>query len=160
MLSWIKHSVKGYHFSNKRLGYGDNRLIEAGKTYEARFFGSKLIEKPALCRPGMHASKTPYEALLCAPAADCSDPNYKSKDIYVSEVIVHGVEFFRDRKNNKFVGTYRTHIKIVKLDFDDRKNIWDLMEITYSYDPYLEKKAKRIEAVNYYVRNILDASDS
>jgi len=45
MLAW--------HFlaDNKRLGYGDNRLVQAGKTYRLK------SGNPELCKNGMYGSK-------------------------------------------------------------------------------------------------------
>jgi len=56
--------IKAWHFvaKDKRLGYGDNRLVETGKTYS--------VDNPEgieLCRYGMHASLCALDALDYAP---------------------------------------------------------------------------------------------
>jgi len=55
MLAW--------HFlpHNKRLGYGDNRVVQAGKTYRLK---SGI---PTLCRNGMHGSRRLIDAIHYAP---------------------------------------------------------------------------------------------
>ena len=56
--------MKGWHFvaENKRLGYGDNRIVKPGITYK--------VEKTRplkLCSYGLHASKRIIDALNYAP---------------------------------------------------------------------------------------------
>ena len=56
--------VLGWHFvrENRRLGYNDNRVVKAGKTY------SVPQDKPLeLCWYGLHASKRLIDALQYAP---------------------------------------------------------------------------------------------
>jgi hypothetical protein len=52
----------GWHFLNndRRLGYGDGRLVEAGQTYSCE---GKLV----LCSNGMHGSRKLIDALQFAP---------------------------------------------------------------------------------------------
>lgn len=59
-------SMLGWHFlkEDRRLGYEDGRLVEAGKTYRAK---GKLL----LCENGMHASARILDALQYAPGAIC-----------------------------------------------------------------------------------------
>ena len=56
--------VLAWHFvsSDRRLGYGDNREVAAGKTYIAPEGDLKL------CKHGMHASIDPLDALGFAPS--------------------------------------------------------------------------------------------
>ena len=51
-----------YHFinNNKRLGYGDDRIVKVGRTY-------KVGCQPVLCESGLHASKRLIDALRYAP---------------------------------------------------------------------------------------------
>lgn len=51
-----------YHFipANKRLSYGDGRVVKVGKTY-------KVDCKPVLCESGLHACKRLIDALGYAP---------------------------------------------------------------------------------------------
>ena len=53
-----------WHFlqENRTLGYGDNRAVQAGKTY--RYEGE---QPPRMCRRGMHASRRSLDALKYAP---------------------------------------------------------------------------------------------
>jgi len=57
-----KDQIEAWHFlpSDKKLGYGDGRLVVAGQTY-------KYDGDPVLCRKGMHASILAIDALLYAP---------------------------------------------------------------------------------------------
>lgn len=55
MLAW--HFIK----KNKRMGYGDNRKVKAGKTYKLK------TGDPELCENGMHGSKRLIDALRYAP---------------------------------------------------------------------------------------------
>src|SRR3990167_8949717 len=52
----------GWHFadSNEKLRYDDGRKIKIGVTHKVKC-------KPVLCKIGLHASKTVYEALQYAP---------------------------------------------------------------------------------------------
>ena len=54
----------GWHFleGDKRLGYGDNRVVQVGKWYEMRRGG-----RPVVCECGMHAGRTIIDALEYAP---------------------------------------------------------------------------------------------
>ena len=56
------HPMDGWYFAteNRKLRYGDNRLIEIGKTHRVR--GTL-----ALCNHGLHASIKPLDALAYAP---------------------------------------------------------------------------------------------
>ena len=56
--------LKAWHFlaSDKRLGYGDNRVVQVGKTY--RYKGKEPIK---LCKRGMHGSAKILDALQYAP---------------------------------------------------------------------------------------------
>lgn len=53
----------GWHLImyNRRLRYGDERVVKEGETYKIPF--QQL--KPVLCRAGMHASATIFDALQC-----------------------------------------------------------------------------------------------
>ena len=56
--------MKGWHFlkENKKLGYGDNRVVQAGKTCRVP------KDRPlVLCSYGVHASKRIIDALQYAP---------------------------------------------------------------------------------------------
>ena len=61
--------MKAWHFvaNNKRLGYGDGRIVEVGKTYEVPD-KSRPIE---LCQYGLHASVRALDALKYAPGEIC-----------------------------------------------------------------------------------------
>jgi hypothetical protein len=54
--------MKAWHFTklDKRLGYEDGRLVEAGKILSVR-------GPLTLCRRGLHASATIFDALKYAP---------------------------------------------------------------------------------------------
>ena len=54
--------LKGWWFSNndKKLGYGDGRIIRAGITHKVKC-------EPVLCQSGLHASKRIIDALQYAP---------------------------------------------------------------------------------------------
>ncbi len=54
-----------YYFSaaDRRLRYGDNRTIEAGITHRV----DTSMRGLGLCRHGLHASQTPFQALKYAP---------------------------------------------------------------------------------------------
>jgi len=56
-----KKTMIGWYFSrgNKKLGYGDNRIIKLGLTH-------KVKGNPVLCKHGLHASKNILDALDCA----------------------------------------------------------------------------------------------
>ncbi len=56
--------MKAWHFvaNNRKLGYGDNRLVETGRTY-------KVKGEISLCRNGMHGSKRIIDALKYAPGS-------------------------------------------------------------------------------------------
>jgi len=51
-----------WHFirENKKLGYQDDRIVRAGRTY-------KVDCEPILCESGLHASKEAIDALVYAP---------------------------------------------------------------------------------------------
>ena len=59
-----KAPLKAWHFvaANKRLGYGDNRVIRTGRTH-------KVKGEPVLCERGLHASVRLIDALQYAPSA-------------------------------------------------------------------------------------------
>ena len=54
--------MKAWHFlrEDRRLGYGDRRIVEAGETLTVDC-------RPVLCRAGLHASVSPLDALRYAP---------------------------------------------------------------------------------------------
>ena len=57
-------TIKGWHFvaNDRKLGYGDGRLVEVGKTYTVP--NDRELE---LCEYGLHASKRLIDALQYAP---------------------------------------------------------------------------------------------
>ena len=57
-------TIKGWHFvaNDRKLGYGDGRLVEVGKTYTVP--DTRELE---LCEYGLHASKRLIDALNYAP---------------------------------------------------------------------------------------------
>ena len=64
-----ERTMKAWHFvaNNKRLGYGDGRIVEVGNTYEIPD-KSRPIK---LCEYGMHASVRALDALQYAPGYVC-----------------------------------------------------------------------------------------
>ena len=65
--------MKAWYFSDKsrRLRYGDNRVIRAGRTHKIKFPFTDHIgmdwEKPTLCCAGLHGSKSILDAMFYAP---------------------------------------------------------------------------------------------
>ena len=114
-----------YYFfseSNKRLGYGDNRIIKLGRTH-------KVKGQPVLCKHGLHASKKPLDALKYA----------KSPIIWkveLSGIVVHG--------DDKSVATERTYIKggiditevlrkFARMCALDVIHLWDAPQVVIDY---------------------------
>ena len=57
-----RNKMKAWYFSSedRKLRYGDNRIIKAGLTH-------KVTCKPVLCEAGLHGSKRIIDALFYAP---------------------------------------------------------------------------------------------
>jgi len=112
-----------WHFINedRKLGYGDNRIVEVGKTY-------KVDCEPILCRQGLHASIKPLDALK-----------------YAHSPIVCRVEIGGKiiKGNDKIVGTERTVLamtdatdvlrKFARLCALDVIDKWDAPDIVVQY---------------------------
>lgn len=64
--------VEGFHFlpSDRRLRFGDNRLVEAGKTYSVAYsqkVGDTILTKPKVGVSGLHCATHISSALTLAP---------------------------------------------------------------------------------------------
>jgi len=63
--------MKAWHFvrNDRKLGYGDNSIVEVGKTYKCEFpytHKGETCDKPTLCKAGMHGSEKILDALYYA----------------------------------------------------------------------------------------------
>ena len=69
----VDEKFTAFHFlgEDKRLRYGDNRLVEVGNTYSQSYphdtRDGDCYDSPTLCESGMHASIRPIDALKYAP---------------------------------------------------------------------------------------------
>src|SRR5690348_4555471 len=116
-------ALLGWHFSaaNKRLGYGDGRLIRPGETL-------KVTGDPELCIHGLHASTRLIDALRYAPGP------YLWR-VKLSGVIVRG--------DDKVVATERTALwgfdaadmlrEFARKCALDVVHLWDAPEVVIRY---------------------------
>ncbi len=88
--------IKAWHFvaNDYRLGYEDNRIVRAGKTYKLK------SGKPDLCRNGMHGSKRILDALGFARGA------------IICRVEIWG-DVIQDDDDDKLCGTHRKVLDVI-----------------------------------------------
>jgi len=127
-----------WHFlaENKKLGYGDDRIIRKGVTY-------KCNGKPDLCNNGMHGSIHAFDALSFAPGP-----------------IISRVEIWGDvqKADDKIVGTHRKVLWVHDMSKELRlfacacaRDVWHLLEDERSKqavivaEKYAKGKASRDE---------------
>ena len=81
-----ERTMKAWHFvtNDKRLGYGDGRIVEVGNTYEIPD-KSRPIK---LCEYGMHASVRALDALQYAPGYVCCLVEFGGKIIEGDDKVV------------------------------------------------------------------------
>ncbi len=118
-------AVKAWHFvaANRKLGYGDSRVVKAGRTY--KYKGDEPIE---LCLRGMHASRRVIDALQ-----------------YASSNIICRVELSGDiiEGNDKLVATERKVLWMMDCERVmrpfarqcalDVAHLWDMPDIVRRY---------------------------
>ena len=113
----------GWHFSfsNRRLGYGDNREIVAGKTLS-------VVYKPELCVSGLHASKSILDALRYAPG-----PYVWRVD--VTHDLVIGDDKFVGSSRKALWGIDATSIlqRFARLCASDVLHLWDAPEVVVDF---------------------------
>jgi len=108
-----------WHFvaADRKLGYGDGRLVKPGVTY-------KVDCEPELCERGLHASKRLIDALRYAPGPVLCK-------VRLGGAVVHG--------EDKAAATERTVLAVA--DVSDilrefaRKTAWDVWRQHHTTDP-------------------------
>jgi hypothetical protein len=117
--------MKEYYFfsnENKRLGYGDNRIIKLGRTHKVKC-------EPILCEQGLHASARPLDALQYANSAIIWKVTLGGK-------VIHG--------DDKSCATERTYIKggidisetlrkFARMCALDVVHLWDAPDVVVEY---------------------------
>lgn len=136
--------MKAWYFSttNKKLRYGDDRVIEVGETH-------KVTGKLELCDNGLHANTNILDALLYAPGP-----------------VIWRVELAGDiiKGDNKLCASERTYLwgydasetlqKFARLCALDVIHLWDAPEVVVQYlktgDESLRQQAENSVAATYY----------
>lgn len=123
--------MKAYYFSTleKKLLYGDNRLIEEGITHT-------VSGPPVLCQHGLHASLEPLDALRYAPGAY----------LWLVEL---GGEI--EQGHDKLCATERTYIK----GFDATELLWKFARTIVSRDLELIKlflPKEEYDVIDYWLK--------
>ena len=112
-----------WHFINqdRNLGYGDNRLVKAGRTY-------KVDCKPILCDKGLHASKCPLDALGYASSAIICR-------VELGGTIIHGDEqsVATERKVLWIADATDVLRKFARLCALDVVHLWDAPDVVVQY---------------------------
>ncbi len=121
----MSNPIKAWHFvrKNRRLGYGDDRIVAPGYTYY-----EDPDATPVLCRIGLHGSIKPLDALKYAPGPICCR-------VEISGTVVKG--------DDKLVGTERTVLamcdateilrKFARLCALDVIHLWDAPDVVVRY---------------------------
>lgn len=143
--------MKAWHFlrKNKKLRYGDNRIVKSGETYE-----DYRGRKPEICRCGMHGSKKLINALEYS-----SGPIICRVDI--SGNLMHGFKYFCGRYR-KVLWMFDASDVLHKFGCINAKELFDCCRWNPDINPYslIEAKYKWIngEITNRqlcYVKNKL-----
>jgi hypothetical protein len=108
MISRLGYHILGY---DRALQYDDNRVVRVGTRLEYadtdtdRMSPGNAKRPPKLCERGMHASRTPE---FCEEIVGATDIDW------LCRVLVEGTNHTSRTSNNKFVGTHRTVLGMIK----------------------------------------------
>jgi len=115
--------MKAWHFvgEDKRLGYGDNRMVKVGKTYIAK----GPLE---MCKNGMHGSRRILDALRYAPGPIICR-------VELSGEIIHDTDksVARSRKVLAMVDGTAILQKFARMCALDVIHLWDAPDIVVRY---------------------------